>query len=51
MEWVGLTQNREIWLAVVIAVMNLQVPLNVGNMLSSLGIVSLSGMTLLHGVS
>jgi hypothetical protein len=33
------------------AVMNLRVPLNAGNFLSSSGRFSFSGMTLLHGVS
>jgi hypothetical protein len=32
-------------------VMNLRVPKNAGNFLSSLGHVSFSGRTLLHGVS
>jgi len=31
MEWIDVAQDRERWLAVVNAVMNLRVPLNVGN--------------------
>jgi hypothetical protein len=40
-----------IWLALVNAVMNLRVPYNAGNFLTSLEPVSLSRRTLVHGVS
>jgi hypothetical protein len=43
--------DRDRWRAVVTAVMNLWVPLNAGNFLSSSGRFSFSGRTLLHGVS
>jgi hypothetical protein len=58
MDWIDLAQHRDRWWAVVNAVMalvymamNLQVPQNAGNFLCSLGCVSFSGRTLLHGVS
>jgi hypothetical protein len=35
MEWIDLAQARERWRAVVIAVMNLRIPQNSGNFLSS----------------
>jgi hypothetical protein len=48
MDWIDLTQDWNRWQAVVSVVMNLQVPYNSGNFLSSLGPVSFSGRTLLH---
>jgi hypothetical protein len=51
MEWIDLAQNRDRWQAVVNAVMNLRVPYNAGNFLSSWGPGSFRGRALLHGVS
>ena len=50
-DWMELAQDRGRWRALVSAVMNLPVPSNVGNFLTSCRPVSFSRRTLLHGVS
>jgi hypothetical protein len=50
MDWIYLAQDRGGWWALVKAVMNLQVPHNVGYFLTSSELVSFSRRTLLHGV-
>jgi hypothetical protein len=50
-DWIDLAEDRDRWRALVYKVLNLRVPQNVGNFLSSLGHFSFSGWTLLHVVS
>ena len=50
-DWIGLAQYRDRWRTLVSAVMNLRVPRNAGNFLTSCKPVSCSGRTLHHGVS
>ena len=51
MDWIGLAQGRDRWRTLVSAVMNLQVPWNAWNFLTSCKPVSFSRRTLHHGVS
>ena len=50
-DWIGLAQDRGRWRKLVSAVMNLRVPWNAGNFLTSCKPVSFSGRTLHQGVS
>jgi len=51
MDWIGLAQDRDRWQTLVSAVMNLRVPRNAGNFLTSCKPVSFSRRTLHHEVS
>jgi hypothetical protein len=51
MDWINLAQDRNRWLEPVNAIMNLRVPYNVGNFLTSREPVRFSRKSLLHGIS
>ena len=51
MDYINLDQDRDRWQALVNTVMNLQVPQNTGNFLTSCDLVSFSRRTLFLGVS
>ena len=50
-DWIGLAQGRDRWRSLVSEVMNLRVPQNAENFLTSCKPVSFSRRTLHHGVS
>jgi hypothetical protein len=50
MYWIEVAQDRGGWRGLVNVVMNLRVPYNAGNFLTSCKLVSFSGRTLLHEV-
>jgi hypothetical protein len=51
MDWIDLAQDRDQWSALLIMVMNLQVPQNIWNFLNSWLTGSFSRRTQLHGLS
>ena len=51
MDWIGLAQGRDRWRTLMSAAMNLRVPFNAGNFLTSCKPVSCSRRTLHRGVS
>jgi len=51
MDWIGLAPDRDGWRTLVSTVMNLRVPWNAGNFLTSCKPVSFSRRALHHGVS
>jgi hypothetical protein len=51
MDWIKVAQDRHKWRAALNAIMNLRVPRNAGNFLTSRRTASFSRRTLLHGAS
>ena len=51
MDWIGLAQDKDRWRTLVSAVMNLRVPWNTGNFLTSCKPVSFLRRTLHYGIS
>ena len=50
-DWIDLAQDRNRRRALVNSVMNLRIPYNAGNFLSSVGRFSFSGRTMVYGVN
>ena len=50
-DWIGLAEDRDRWRTLVSAVMNLRVPWNAGNFLTSYKLVSCWRRNLHHGIS
>jgi hypothetical protein len=50
-DWIGLTQDRDKWRALINSVLNLQVPQNAGNLLTGYTTNCLSSSAQLHRVS
>ena len=51
LDWIDLGEDRDLWWALVNALMNLRVPFLAGNFLTSCGPVSFSGRAVLREVS
>jgi hypothetical protein len=51
MDWIDLTPHRDNWFNILNMLINLRIPCNAGNFLTSLGPISFSRRTVHHGVS